>query len=81
MLQISWTHHVTNAIVLQRLNNDKEVISVVKTRKMSYFRHIIRAEKYRLLQVILQDKIEGKRGPETNMLIKKISDSGANKHL
>lgn len=58
MLRISWIHHVSNDTVLQRINGQ---LQYVKRRKLEYFGHIMRNEKYHLLQLILQGKIEGRR--------------------
>ena len=40
-----------------------ELLNSIKTRKLQYFGHIMRGEKYRLLQLIIQGKIKGRRGP------------------
>lgn len=63
MLRISWTHHVTNETVLQRMNKDKEIMRTVKERKLAYFGHIMRNEKYEILHLTMQGKMDGKRGP------------------
>lgn len=49
-LRISWTYHVINVMLFQRLVKAKKVISIVEKRN-------------EVLQVILQSKAEGKRGP------------------
>lgn len=61
MLRISWIHHVSNDTVLQRINGQLQYLQYVKRRKLEYFGHIMRNEKYHLLQLILQGKIEGRR--------------------
>lgn len=61
ILRISWIDKVTNEEVLRRMQKDKEVILTIKRRKMLYMGHIMRGEKYRILQVIMQGKIKGKR--------------------
>lgn len=62
MLRISWTDRLTNEEVLSLLNKDRELIRLIKIRKTSYFGHIMRGSKYEQLQLILQGKIEGRRG-------------------
>lgn len=62
LLKISWTERVTNEAVLQRLNKERELLLTIKKRKTSYLGHVIRGEKYEVLQLILQGKIEGRRG-------------------
>jgi hypothetical protein len=61
--RISWTEKVTNIEVLQRMKKECEVIKTVKIRKIQYLGHIMRGEKYVLLRLIMQGKIQGKRNP------------------
>lgn len=61
MLRISWVHRMSNETVLHRINKELEFLVNVKRRKLEYFGHIMQNEKYRLLQLILQGKIEGRR--------------------
>ena len=63
MLKISWTDRVRNVEVLARLSKDLEVLLTLKERKLEYFGHILRNEKYSLLKLIIEGKIEGRRGP------------------
>ncbi|KAL3268742.1 hypothetical protein HHI36_007844 [Cryptolaemus montrouzieri] len=63
ILRIPWTDHITNEEVLRRLDKHREILFTVKKRKMEYFGHIMRHEKYRLLQLIIQGKTDSKRGP------------------
>lgn len=63
ILRIPWTSHTTNIEVLNRMEKQTEVLKTVKQRKASYFGHIMRNDKYRTLQLIIEGKIEGKRGP------------------
>jgi len=52
---------ITNMEVMQKLR--KEVVFTVKKRKLEYFGHILNHEKYRLLQLVAQGKVDSKRGP------------------
>jgi hypothetical protein len=63
ILRISWTEHVTNTEVIQRIGKEKEIVNTIKQRKLEYLGHILRHDKYRLLQLIVQGKIDSKRGP------------------
>ncbi|KAL1446308.1 hypothetical protein WDU94_012325 [Cyamophila willieti] len=64
MLRISWTEHVTNVEVLRQMKKSRELMNIIKTRKLNYLGHIMRNEsKYSLLQLIMQGKIDGRRGP------------------
>ena len=53
----------TNDEVLRRLKKNTELINTIKIRKLSYFGHIIRNPKYQFLQLVIQGKIAGHRGP------------------
>lgn len=63
ILKISWTDRISNERVLQMVNKEVEVLKTVKKRKLQYFGHIMRSDKYDLLQLIMQGKIQGKRPP------------------
>ena len=58
---ISWIKHTTNEEVLRRMGKTKEVTFTVKMRKIEYLGHIMKNNKYRLLQLILQGKVDGRR--------------------
>ena len=62
MLRISWVDRVSNERVLNIMNKDRELLTTVKRRKAAYFGHILRGDKYSLLQLIVEGKIEGRRG-------------------
>lgn len=63
ILRISWIDRITNDTVLIRMNKEREIVRTIKTRKLSYFAHVMRnPEKYSLLQLVMQGKIVGKRG-------------------
>jgi hypothetical protein len=61
MLRIPWTAHISNERVLETVHKERELINIIKMRKVQYFGHIMRGPKYRLLRLIIQGKIEGKR--------------------
>lgn len=64
ILRIPWTDHITNLRVLERMGKDKELLLLIKTRKLEYLGHIMRnSQRYELLQLILQGKVEGRRRP------------------
>jgi Reverse transcriptase (RNA-dependent DNA polymerase) len=63
MMRVSYIHHVTNQTILDRIQKECEIIRTIKVRKASYFGHVMRNEKYTILQLILQGTIESKRGP------------------
>lgn len=64
ILKISWVDRITNNEVLRRMNKTCEILNEVKRRKLEYLGHIMRNEqRYSLLQLILQGKVHGRRGP------------------
>ncbi|XP_075151162.1 uncharacterized protein LOC142225273 [Haematobia irritans] len=60
ILKIPWTAHVSNAEVLRKMHCERELIAAIKRRKTAYLGHIMRNQKYKLLQNITRIKIEGK---------------------
>lgn len=62
ILSISWTDRLSNMCILQTIQKKKELLRTIKIRKLEYLGHIMRNnQKYRLLQLILQGKIEDER--------------------
>lgn len=69
LLRISWTGHVTNNNVLKRLNKEKGVMKLVKQRKLEYLGYIMRnKQRYVMLQLVRQGKVDRKRGPGTRRI-------------
>lgn len=62
MLKIPWTARMTNVEVLSRINKERELLVAVKKRKTAYLGHVMRNEKYECLQLLIEGKIEGRRG-------------------
>lgn len=63
MLKIPWTHHITNEEVLRKMRRDRELLLTTKRRKTAYLGHVYRNPKYDILKLIIEGKIDGKRGP------------------
>ena len=63
ILRISCTDHITNEEVLWRVGKQQEIAFTVKRRKLEYFCYLMRHNKYPLHQLILQGKVDGRRGP------------------
>lgn len=63
LLRVPWTAHATNEEVLRTAGYEREMLNIVKERKVSYLGHILRGDKYYIPKLILQGKIEGRRGP------------------
>uniref|UniRef100_A0A8D9BKG7 Uncharacterized protein n=1 Tax=Cacopsylla melanoneura TaxID=428564 RepID=A0A8D9BKG7_9HEMI len=57
-----WVNKVTNQELLRRMGKEQKVIETIKSRKLQFFGHMLRGDKYELLHLILQGKICGKKG-------------------
>lgn len=49
--------------LLRPRDKGQETLKHIKCRKLAFFSHRMRNEKYRLLQLIIQDKTKVKRSP------------------
>ena len=56
MLKISWTEHETNQNVLHKLHKERELLQIIKKRKLESFGHVIRDPKYRTRYPAGQDR-------------------------
>lgn len=45
------------------MKKEKEVINIVKKKRITYFRHILRTQKYDVVTLIAVGKTESRRGP------------------
>ena len=61
MLRLSWIQKITNEEVLRRMDKRKELMNAVMQRKTLYFGHIMRGQRYSILRLLLEGKVEGKR--------------------
>ena len=61
MLRISWMQRVSNVEVLRRIGRDRELLSIIRRRKTAYLGHVLKHDRYALLQVIMMSKVAGKR--------------------
>jgi len=59
MFRIRWTEHVTNVQVLRRTEKSLEILHEGKKRKLQYIGHVMRGQRYEILQLIIQGS--GKR--------------------
>lgn len=63
MLKIPWTNRIINESNLERIEKEKELITTIKSRKLKYMGHILKNnQRYKVLQLILQEKVEGSAG-------------------
>ncbi|VEN53317.1 unnamed protein product, partial [Callosobruchus maculatus] len=61
ILKIPYIDHVTNEEVLRRVHKERELLHLIKIRKTSYLGHVLRNDKYYILQLIIMGRIQGKR--------------------
>ena len=62
MLRISWTEKVTNEEVMKKVGCEKRLYSIIHTKKLKYFGHIIRQNGDTLHRTLLDGKVSGLRG-------------------
>lgn len=73
MLRVSWTERKSNLEILERMGNDKELLLIIKERKLQYLGHALRGECYRILRLIIKEKIEGRSvGQRQNSSLKDL---------
>ena len=60
MGKISWKQKVSNAQVLEKFSTKRQLLDIIKRRKMCFFGHIKRHDS--IIKDILEGKVEGKRG-------------------
>ncbi|XKL69207.1 hypothetical protein PGB90_006976 [Kerria lacca] len=61
LLKIPWIEKVLNSEVLAQAGINRELWGIIQRRKIAYLGHIVRGEKYDVLRVILQGRVEGRR--------------------
>ena len=61
ILKIPWTDKVTNIEALIRMKKDIELLLKLKERKTRYLGHIMHGDRYEILRLIIEGKIEGRR--------------------
>uniref|UniRef100_A0A6P7FYF4 Uncharacterized protein LOC114332069 isoform X2 n=1 Tax=Diabrotica virgifera virgifera TaxID=50390 RepID=A0A6P7FYF4_DIAVI len=61
MLRIPCVQKVTNNGVLQCMSKQKELLRIIKERKIKYLGQVLRGESYELLQIVFEGQVEGKR--------------------
>src|ERR1700730_7173055 len=58
-LRISYTRHIANDEVLNRMATTRIILNIVRNRQMSFFGHVMRNKE--IESIIISGKIEGKR--------------------
>ncbi|XP_063585729.1 uncharacterized protein LOC134763093 [Penaeus indicus] len=62
LLRVPWTAHRTNESIINEIGVNTTLLGRIANRMLKYFGHIMRREGDNLEKIILQGKIEGKRG-------------------
>lgn len=61
ILRIPWSDRISNREVLRRIDQECHLVTTIKQRKIAYLGHLMRNEKYKLIQKLIKAKIEGTR--------------------
>ncbi|XP_045485098.1 uncharacterized protein LOC123689386 [Pieris rapae] len=61
MLRISWIQKVSNEKFPKRVGMMKKLMQNIKQPKVECLGHVLRHDRYHLLQLIIMGKIQGKR--------------------
>lgn len=72
ILRISWMQEITDEEVLNRMRKQRELMLAIKERKMRYIGHLMQGEKYELLRLIIEGKIQGKSKRRQNSWLEDI---------
>ena len=64
MLKISWVDKVSNAEVLQKVQENKSILDTLQRRKFRWIGHILRHDS--LLRDIIEGRMKGKLQGEAN---------------
>jgi len=59
MEKVSWTEHMTNEEVLQRVDEKRSLITTIRERQKNWIGHVLRGDS--LLREIIEGRMEGKR--------------------
>ncbi|VVC24454.1 Hypothetical protein CINCED_3A000255 [Cinara cedri] len=77
MLRMSWIERRTNESILSEIDESREILKTIRTRRWNMIGHILRHEN-ELIYRIIEGKMEGKRGqgrPRTSFIKQMISDA------
>lgn len=55
----SWIQRITNAEL--RLSKQNELLNAIKERQMQYLAHVLIGDRYKLLRLITEGRVHGKR--------------------
>ena len=59
VLSVSWTERVTNERILERMDQERELLKTIRRRQLQFLGHVLRGEG--LESLCLTGKIEGRR--------------------
>lgn len=58
IIRVSWKEHETNMEIFDHMGKNKELILKIKERKLQNLGHIMRGERYEIIRMIIEGKIE-----------------------
>ena len=61
IMRVSWMAKKTNEWVLEQLGTDRQMLNVIKTRKLKYFGHVMRKKGECLEKELMQGTTHGER--------------------
>lgn len=61
IFKIKLINNVSNAEVLERIRKEKEMLNTIKIRNLQYPGHMMKGEKYTMLQIIILSEKQVKR--------------------
>jgi len=62
MMRISYKDHISNESILAGLCEKPKLMRMIKQRKCKYFGHILRGEGHKYQRLLLEGRVNGKRG-------------------
>ena len=62
LLNITWKDKKPNSEILKELEKERELYGIIVKRKLTYFGHMSRNTNSSITKIIVQGKVEGKRG-------------------
>ena len=60
MEKISWTEHISNEGVLKLVEEERSLVTIIRSRQRNWMGHIMRGDS--LQREIIEGRMEGKRG-------------------
>ena len=59
-LRISWTAHRTNESVLEEMATERQLVAIVRKRKLQYFSHVVRQDQWEANKGTAEKEVDGR---------------------